>query len=152
MATGSILEQLTQGLAVMGQLPAANQANNATALNVCAGINMSCLVRLITYLDVGVQNTGANVQLYYRASATSNMASPTNVASAIPLTANTSNRVESLEVRKDQLPAGTQWVQPLLLINGSSVNIGAIVLGGAADYSPANQFGVANVLDQGIVT
>ncbi len=144
-------EQLTESLAVVGQLPCSNHATN-TGDNTIAGIDMSIFRRLITYLDVGVVNTGANIQLYYQASAKANMASPVNVASAIPLTANTSNRIESLEVRADQLPAGTRYVQPILIVNTSQVNVGMLCLGGESAYKPASKYGVANVLDQGLVT
>ena len=144
-------EQLTQALAVMGQIPCSNHtANTDTSV---AGIDMSKLRRLITYLDCGI--LGGNVQLYYYSSANANMAGSTNLGNASGfttqiLTGNTSNRVESLEVRADQLPAGHRYVQPVLTVAVAG-NVGLIALGGESSYKPASQFNVVNVLDQGLV-
>ena len=144
-------EQLTQSLAVLGQLPFSNHATN-TGDNSIAGIDMSVIRRLITIADVGVCSATGNYQLYYAASANSNMAGPVNVAASVPLTGNTSNRVSTLEVRADQLPAGTRYVQPVLIVNTATINIGLIVLGGESGYKPANQFNKVNVADQQVVT
>jgi hypothetical protein len=146
------VEQITQMLALVGRIPPTNHGTN-TGDNSIAGIDMSVLSRLITIANVGILDTAnaANIQLYYRASATSNMASPTNVASSIPITANTNNRIETLEVRADQLPSGTRYVQPVLIVNGATANI-SIDCWATADYSPGNQFNVANLADQQVVT
>jgi hypothetical protein len=146
-------EQLTQSLAVMGQLPSSNHASNTDAS--VAGIDMSNLRRLITYLDVGVIAAGGTLQLFYKSSANANMAGSTNLGNAATpsiLNCNTSNRVESLEIRADQLPAGHRYVQPVLITGTATANVGMIVLGGESAYRPASQFGTANVLDQGVVT
>lgn len=143
-------EQLSQGLAVMGYIPPTNHASGADTS--IAGIDMSNIRRLLTIIDVGVLGTNANIQCYYNASAYSNMASPTNVASSIPLTTNTANRANTLEVRADQLPAGTRYVQPNILVNTAASFISAVCLGAAANYEPTNQFQVANTTDQQAVT
>lgn len=154
-------EQLTQALAVMGQMPSSNLATNATAYTIGAsqgannsanGFDMSTVRRLIAYLDVGVVGASANLQAYYQASANANMSGATNVASSIPVTTNTSNTVSSLEVRADQLPSGTRYVTLQLLVNTAASNVGAIVLGGEAAYKPANQFNTTNLLKVGAVT
>jgi hypothetical protein len=143
-------ETLTQSLAVMGAIPASNHAANTdTAI---AGIDMSIIRRLIAYLDVGVLGTNANVQLYFRASAQANMNTTTNVAPAIPVTVNTNNRISSLEVRADQLPANTRYVQPVLIVNTAASFVGLLVLGGESSYKPANQFTLANTVDTAAVT
>jgi len=148
------VEQLTQFLAVVGQIPSSNHTNN-TDTSV-AGIDMSRFRRLITFLDVGVLGTNANVQLFYYSSANSNMAGSTNLGNSSSftteiLTGNTNNRVESLEIRADQLPAGHRYVQPVLIVNTAASNVGLISLGADSEYHPGSQFGVANVLDQGLV-
>lgn len=150
-------ERLTESLAVMGQIPASNHTSN-TDTSVL-GIDMSRLRRLITYLDVGVLGTNAVLQLYYYSSANANMAGSTNLGNAAGFTtqflnANINNKVESLEIRADQLPAGHRYVQPVVTSNVAS-NWGLICLGGESAYKPASQFnnvaGNPNVLDQGLV-
>jgi hypothetical protein len=144
-------ETLTERLAVVGQIPPSNHAAN-TDTSV-AGIDMSVLRRLITILDMGVGfGANANAQLYYRASAQANMNVTTNVAGAIPLTVNTNNRVATVEVRADQLPAGTRYVQPVLIINTAAANIGVICLGEDAGYKPGNQFTIVNTVSSQAVT
>jgi len=133
----------------MGQIPSSNHAANTDTS--IAGIDMSILRRLITYLDVGVVGASANIQLFYKASPNANMTGSTNLGTTTMLTCNTNNRVESLEIRADQLPAGTRYVQPVMIVNTAATNVGLIVLGGESSYKPANQYNVANVLDQGIV-
>ena len=153
-------EQLTQALAVMAQLPSSNLGTGTTnigvstsgAPNTGTGVDMSVFRRLIVYYDVGIIGASANIQAYFQASATANMASPTNVAGSIPLTFNTSSRVESLEVRADQLPAGTRYVRPVIVVNTAACNVGVIALAGESSYKPASSLNTANVLDQGVVT
>jgi hypothetical protein len=142
-------EQLTQSLAVVAQIPCSNHTNNTdTSANVA---DMSVFRRVITYLDVGA-TTGGNVSLYYYSSANSNMAGSTNLGNATgynvtTANGNTANRVLSLEVRADQLPAGHRYVRPVLTVGAAAVNVGLICLGGECAYKPASQFNTANVLD-----
>jgi hypothetical protein len=146
-------EQLTQALSPQATLPPANYA--AATKNILTpagnGVDMSVFRRVITFFNVGVVG-GGNVQAYYQASAQANMNVVVNVATTIPLTFNTSNRLESLEVRADQLPAGTRYVNPVAIINTGPCNLDCEVLGGESSYKPANQYNTANVLDQGVVT
>lgn len=113
---------------------------------------MSNLRRLITYADVGTINTSGTIQLYYKSSANANMAGSTNLGSTTVVNANNSNRVYSLEIRADQLPAGHRYVQPVITIGTTTANIGLLALGGEAAYKPASQFGTANTIDTATVT
>lgn len=138
----------------MGQIPASNHASN-TDTSV-AGIDMRALRRLITFLDIGVINTSGTLSLFYYSSANANMVGSTNLGNSNTFTTNilncnTSNRIESLEIRADQLPAGHRYVQPVVVTGTTTANFGLIALGGEAAYKPANQFNVTNVLDQGLV-
>jgi hypothetical protein len=147
-------EQLTQSLAVVGQIPSSNHAANTD--RSVAGIDMSVIRRLLSVLDVGVVGGSANIQLWYESSANANMAGSTNLGNASGfsvqlLTCNTNNRVDTLEIRADQLPAGHRYVRPVVQVNTAASNVGLIALGGEASYKPANQFNVANTLDQGLV-
>jgi len=150
-------EQLTQALAILGQLPGANQAVatytvGAGTGNATNGVDMRAIRRLQAVFDVGIVGASANIQAYFQASANLNMAGPLNVAASIPLTFNTTNRVETLEVRADQLPAGTRYVTCQVVVNTAASNVGVILQGGESAYKPASQFGTVGVLDQGIVT
>ncbi len=147
-------ETLSQALAVVGQIPASNHAVN-TDVSV-AGIDMSIFRRLITYLDVGAG--GGNVQAYYKSSATANMASSTNLGNSALYTnttqlvgTTTSNRVQSIEIRADQLPAGHRYVIPAMTVVTTATNAGLICLGGEASYKPASQFDTANVRETALV-
>ncbi len=140
----SFTEQLTQGLAVVGYIPPTNHAANTD--NSIAGIDMSHFVRLITYVQLGV-SAGGNLQLYYQASSQSNMVNPVNVASAVGWTVNTANRISSLEVRADQLPAGTRYIQPCFVTNTAANFSSVLVLGDSSAYKPASQWTITNTLD-----
>ncbi len=144
-------ETLTERWAIVGQIPPSNHTANTDSS--IAGIDMSVLRRLITILDMGVGfGASANAQLFYRASAQANMNVTTNVAASIPLTVNTNNRIATVEVRADQLPAGTRYVQPVLIINTAAANIGVIVIGDEAGYRPGSQYTTANTVSSQAVT
>jgi hypothetical protein len=155
----SFTEQACQAVAVVGLIPSTNHATN-TGDNSIAGINALNFKRILAILEYGVSNNNAsnNIQLYWRASATSNMASPTNVASAIPLTINTGNNagndnmVALAEVRADQLPANTQYVQPILIVNNAAVFCSLTVLGLLSSYGPTSQFDIVNTVQGRYVT
>ena len=145
-------EQLTQALAVVGAVPPSNHAANTDTQ--IAGIDLRALRRLITFCNIGTGIT--NVQLFYYSSANANMAGSTNLGNAAGftvqiLTGTTANRVESLEIRADQLPAGHRYVQPVMVVNSSAANVDLLCLASDPSYMPCNQFNVANVLDQGLV-
>lgn len=140
----------------MGLIAASNHtANTDTSI---PGIDMSNLRRLITLMDVGVINGTSNIQLYYYSSANANMAGSTNLGNAAGFTvqvvnvANTVNgRIETLEIRADQLPAGHRYVRPVVTVGGTAAFLSVIVLGGESAYKPANQFVPANTVDQALV-
>jgi len=143
-------ERLIERYAFVGVIPPTNHTNNTDT--TIAGIDMSKIRRLLTIVNVGTLGSGANVQVYYQASANSNMAGPINVASSIPITGNTNNRLELLEVRADQLPAGTRYVQPVIIVNTAASFVDAIVIGDEGAYKPNNQNTLANTVDQSVAT
>lgn len=144
-------EQLTQKLCVIGAIPPTNHA--AATDYSCAAADMSKFTRVIAYYNLGTAGASANMQGYFIASANANMVGNTNVAAAVPLTSNnnTANRVESLELRADQMPAGTRYCLPVLLVNTAALFSDCLFLG-EATYHPASQFNTTNVLDQASVT
>jgi hypothetical protein len=143
-------EQMIERTAVMGLIPSSNHAAN-TDTSV-AGINMNVIRRLLTYLDVGALGVNSNIQMYYQASATANMASPSNVAASIPITAATANRVYLLEVRADQLPAGTSYVQPVIVVNANASFCGVVVVGDECAYKPGSNLTIANTVGAKVAT
>lgn len=148
-------EQLTQFLAVVGMIPASNHTNNTDTS--IAGIDMSRFRRVIAELNQGL--IGTNVQLTFYSSANANMSGTTNLgnnstlfATTLPvLTSTTNNRVSTLEVRADQLPAGHRYLQPVMIVNTSAANVALTVYGADSEYSPGNQFVTANTVDQQVV-
>ena len=149
-------EQMTQRQAMVGYIaPSNHQANTDTTV---AGIDMRALRRLRSYLQVGVLGTNANVQMFYYSSANSNMAGSTNLGNSASfdttttsLTGTTNGRVETLEVRADQLPAGHRYVQPVVITNTAASFWGLMCIAEEGSYKPENQFNVANIVDQALV-
>lgn len=136
-------ETLTERFAFGQFLPFSNHASNTDSQ--IAGFDMSKIRRLMAIIEVGVVAAGGNVTAWWVASAYSNMSGQTNVDSAVAHNAvNTANRLYTMEVRADQLPAGTRYVRPLLTIGGATVNLGVHLIGDESAYKPGNQFTVAN--------
>lgn len=143
-------EQLSQALAVVGLIPASNHTTNTDS--AVAGIDMSTFRRIISILEVGAVGTNATMQLYYRASATSNMASPTNVTGAtLNTTVNQGARVSTLECRADQLPSGTRYIQPVVITTTAAGNWGLIVLAGESAHKPGSALQLANTVDAAVI-
>lgn len=138
----------------MGRIPPTNHgANTDTSV---AGIDMSSIRRLMSVLNVGIVGASSNMQLFYYSSANANMAGSTNLGNVSGfttqmLTCNTSNRVDTLEIRADQLPAGHRYVQPVVITNTAASNWGLVCYGGEAAYKPSSQFTPANTVDQALV-
>lgn len=141
-------EQLSESLSIQGAISPSNHTNNTDA--TLPGVDMSLFKRLMAIINIGVLG-GTNVQAYWRASANSNMNVTTNVAASIPLVASTANKVETMEVRADQLPAGTRYCQLVVITNTAGTFVDVVVLGGESAYKPAKNYDLAQV-DQRIVT
>jgi hypothetical protein len=141
-------EQLSEALAVVGYIPPTNHAANTD--NTLAGIDASKFKRLLAIGMIGALN--ANVQGYWEASAQANMNVVTNVAAAIPLTANVANRAFFMELRADQLPANTRYVRPTFIVNTGASFLGVVVLGGESHFKPASQFDLANTISNRAIT
>lgn len=147
-------EQMSEALVPMGFIAPSSHTNNTDT--TIAGIDMSIIRRLISYLAVGTLGTNANVQLFYYSSANANMAGSTNIGNASSyttavLTATTNNRISSLEIRADQLPAGHRYVQPVIIVNAAASCVSLMALGGESSYKPANQLTPVNTVDQRVV-
>lgn len=141
-------ETLTERFAFVGQIAPSNHTNNVD--NSIAGIDMRAIRRLITVIHNGAL-AGA-VTCYYQASRFANMANAVNVATTVPVNTNTNNRISTCEVRADQLPANTRYVQPLVTYLVAGNEAGVLVLGDECAYKPGNQFTIANTVDVQAVT
>lgn len=135
-------EQMSQALTFQGALQSqsANGTNYVGAGSGTGGYNMANFHRLMSIINVGTLGSSANVQAYYVASANANMSGNSNVASSIPVTITASNSVQTLEVRADQLPAGTQYVNLVVKVNTTASQASAEVFGAVGSYEPTSQF------------
>lgn len=144
---GGITEQLTQGLAGVGIIPISNHATGSD--RSIAGVDMSVLLRMLTIIDAGlVQGT---VSCWYEASANSNMNPNTNMGNATGGSfinaAAVNNMMVLHECRKDQMPAGTRYLRPVLGVTTATANVAVLVFCDTGSYRPANQFNVTNVIN-----
>jgi hypothetical protein len=91
-------------------------------------------------LGVGTPNNGtAKLTCWYTASATTN-GTYAAFATNTTVTLNTNNSEATLEVRADQLPSGTQFVQLNILVPVANAIIAAELWGSQSSYAPASQF------------
>ena len=121
--------------------------SGSTASLNTTGISMANLRRLRAFFMWGTVTGGGTVTIALQASATqggsyANISGNTTnpvMAGVTP----TSNTVSALEVRADQLPAGTVWVRAIATETGAqNVVTTILVVCDEAAYKPGNQFTV----------
>lgn len=148
-------EELTQSLTLQGGIPASNAAagtyySSANTNASYSGVNMNIIRRLTSLLHTGVLGASANIQIYFQASANANMAGNSNVldgnGNAYSLVATNSNAQYSIELRADQLPAGTQYVQTVAVVNTAASNFSLTQIGGEGAYKPVSQLDPPSVV------
>jgi hypothetical protein len=131
------LEQLSQGLTVLGQLP--SQSLGTGTDNSITNIDMSKIQRLLFVLNIGSVGAGpGTVDFKLQQSATSGGTYSDLTGTAIT-TISANNKVATVEIRADQLAAGNRYVRHNLAIGTNAVIIGVIALGGEAEYKPASK-------------
>jgi hypothetical protein len=135
------LEQLTQGLTIVGKLDS-QSLGVGTDISI-TNIDMSKLQRLMVVGIVGAVGAG-NVNLKLRESKTSGGSYQDLAGAAIAQIA-ASSKVFTLEIRADQLDPGYQFVQVSCTIAGAAVQIALVVLGGDAPFKPAKAQDIAAV-------
>lgn len=132
-------EQMVQFLAMpAAPLTPTNQASNATAYKV-GPFTMAEARRVMGITNVGVI-TGAGVVTSVWQACSASGGTFTNVASGASAALNTSNTVSLIEMRADQLPANTSWLQLAVFVSVNAAFFSAEVLMGDVAYSPANQY------------
>jgi hypothetical protein len=134
------MEQLTQGLAVLGQFPSKTVNGGAADVSV-TDIDLARFQRIMLVVNVGNVTGGGSLSIKFRESKTAGGTYQdlvTNPAALAALT--TTNRVATLEIRADQLDAGYEYVQVSITETGNqNVIVGFVVLGGEAVYKPGKQ-------------
>lgn len=144
-------EQLTQALAVVGHKAPAALTSGTTF--VSSPVDMSVFRRVITYMDFAGFATGT-VTLFYaaannvafttagtQAGGVTNSTTWLSATALVTINSVAATRVESLEMRADQLPAGYRWVEPVFLLDTTATcTVGVIVLAGECAYKPGQQF------------
>lgn len=108
--------------------------------------------RLLVLVDVGVFPSGTAVLSFLAGNNVAMTTAGTNAqgvsntttaagSSLVMSFSSAVTRVESLEIRKDQLPTGCRWAQPIISVSSAAAPVfGVIVLGGEGDYKPIQQF------------
>lgn len=144
----SFTEQLTQGLAIADVI---NRTNNDNTNTNSAGIDMSRGRRAL-YIIINSGGTGT-IDGRLQAAANSNFNVVSNITGSNLNQTNTVNGVQTVEVRADQLPAGTRYVRLQLTGSAAAVNVQAIGFLGEASFKPASQFNLnsATLLGQVVV-
>lgn len=150
-------EQLTQALAVVSHIGAANFTSGTSY--VSSPIDMSQFRRAIAYLDMGtVGGTATSGTILCGWYAANNVTFTTagTAASGLPTNSTTGpigstmvmvsasgdmTRVNKMEIRADQLPSGYRWLQLQVSVSSAmAATMGVIILGADPNYMPANQF------------
>jgi hypothetical protein len=137
-----VLEQLSQGLTVVGKIDPVSQANGAGS-GLISGIDMSKIQRLLFVLQIGSVGGAGTVDAKIQESASSGSGYADCSSSAVgPISitqVTASNKVVTLEIRADQLSAGKRYVQLFVTIGGNAVLIAGLALGAEAEYKPATK-------------
>lgn len=141
-------EQLTQQLAIVDRL---NLTNNDNTNTNSGGVDMSKFRRAM-FIIYNLGGTGT-INGRLQASAQANFNAVTNITGSNLTATNTANLVSTVEVRADQLPAGTRYVRLQLTGSAAAVNFAMVALGGECSYKPANQYNLdpTNTVAQQVV-
>ena len=143
------LEQLSQGLTVLKQLP--SQSLGTGTDTTLTGIDMSKVRRLLVVLNIGAVGAGpGTVDAKFRCATTSG-GTYQDVSGGAITQVSASNKVVTMELRDDQLPAGYQFVQVSITIGTNAVLIGGVALGGEAESKPAKSQDSAAVAQRLVV-
>lgn len=137
-------DQLTEYLSWPAQdLPGANRANNTTPY-VVGPVQANLFRRFIAKMVVSGITGLANATLTIQACNTSNGSFVNVTTTGTPPVINTGNAATPVaataEIRVDQLPAGTQYVQAAVLVQANSAVVGAELICADANYDPAKQY------------
>jgi hypothetical protein len=136
------LEQLTQGLSVLGVLH--SQSLAAGTDNSITNIDFSRFQRILWILDVGVLGASATVDLKLQHSATSG-GTYTDITGTAITQITTNNHVVTIELRADQMPSNDRYIRHNLVVGVAASQLAVIVLGGEAEWKPGKSQDIAAV-------
>ncbi len=143
------MEQLTQGLSIAAAV-SPQTLNNASA-NSGNGIDMSKFRRAIAVVLVGSVTGGGSLTAKLQAAATSG-GSFSDIAGSTITAITASTKQASIEIRDDEMPAGTQFLRVVLTEGGAqNVVCAAVLLGGEGDWRPVNKQDPASVAQRLVV-
>jgi hypothetical protein len=144
------LEQLTQGLAILGKLDPVSQGTGTT--QPIKDIDLSKIHRVLFIFDVGSVGGAGTVTLSIQESKTAGGTYQNLVSNPISLSViSTSNQIATIELRDDQLDAGYRYVQLVLVVAGNAVLVSAVCLGGEAELKPAKAQNISSGIAQQFV-
>ena len=150
-------EQLTQALSIVGKLdPVSLAAATPTAVK---SVDMRKFKRALFILDVGVFGSSATVDMKLQASADNSsftdLATLAPTLTGVAITQMTAgggnNKLTSLEIRADQMPAGYRYVQALITVGTAATLVSGIALGGESAQKPGQVNDIAAVLQRLVV-
>jgi hypothetical protein len=142
------LEQLSQGLTVLGYLAPSNHATGADVS--ITNIDISKIRRLLVVVQTGVLGASATVDCKLQSSATSGGAY-SDIAGSPITTITANNKVATIEIRDDEMPSGNRWLQVNLAVGTAASQVGVIVLGAEAEFKPAKSQDIAAVTQRLVV-
>jgi hypothetical protein len=141
------LEQLSQGLSIAAQI--SPQALSNASVNSGNGIDMSKFRRAMAVVQVGAG--GGNITAKLQAAATSG-GTFNDVAGSTITAITTTTKQATIEIRDDEMPAGTQWLRLVITENNvASTQVAGVLLGGEGDWKPASKQDPASVVQRLVV-
>ncbi len=137
----SFTEQMTQSISVAAaSVPPSNNSFSDTVPVIVGPIDMMKFRRVMGHIIVGVVGSGGTVKGYFQSSATSGGSFVNVTGGAVTGILNAANTEATIEMRSDQLTAGTRWVQLAVLNGTANCFIAASIYGSCSNYSPAQQY------------
>ena len=142
-------EEMTAAIAIADVI---NRTNNDNTNTNSIGVDMSRFKRGM-YIIVNTGGTGT-INGRLQAALNANFNVLTNITGSNLNATNTNNGVQTVEVRADQLSAGTKFVRLQLTGSVAAVNVQALGLFSESHYKPGSQFNLnaSTVLGQVITS
>jgi hypothetical protein len=143
-------EQLSQALSIAGAEidPVGQSAGTVTT----GGVDMSKFHRAIFVVMVGSVGAAGTVDAKLQTSPVSNFGSGVADVVGSNITQVTAgNKVVTLEMRADQVPAGARYVRLSVTVGANAVLIAALAVGGEAAEKPGSANDVTSVAQRLVV-
>ncbi len=143
-------EQLSQALSVAGT--ELDPVSQVAATVTTGGVDMSKFHRVSFVLMVGSIGAAGTVDAKLQTSPVSNFGSGVaDVAGSNITQITASNKIVTLEMRADQVPAGSRYARLSVTVGTNAVLIAALPIGGEAVEKPGNANDIAAVAQRVVV-